>query len=165
VRRRSAVRPATIRRANTEDRLAIEALWREVDQVHARIQPSFFRLTSGPPRTNTFITDALHNRDEIVLVAVADGTAVGLVHAQLYDTPATPTLKPCRRAHIEDLVVTRSWRRRGLGRRLMAAAASWARANRARQIVLTVWEGNQTARRFYDALGYCDVSRTLKLDL
>jgi len=163
--RRPAVPLATVRRANTEDRPAIEALWREVDRVHARLQPGFFRLAGGSPRTNTFLMDALHDQDEIVLLAIADGAAVGLVHAQIYDTPATPTLKPCRRAHIEDLVVTRSWRRRGLGRQLMAAAASWARANRAQQIVLTVWEGNLAARRFYDALGYRDVSRTLKLDL
>lgn len=165
MRRRPAESPASIRRAHSEDRPAIEELWREVDRVHARIQPGFFRPADGPPRSNAFIMDALHNDDEIVLLAIAAGAPVGLVHAQLFDTPGTPTLRPCRRVHIEDLVVTQKWRRRGVGRRLMAAAASWARAHGARQVVLTVWDGNEAARRFYDSLGYRDLSRTLMLDL
>jgi ribosomal protein S18 acetylase RimI-like enzyme len=72
---------------------------------------------------------------------------------------------PRRRAHIEDLVVAGGMRRRGVGRRLMRAAAAWARTRGAGQLVLTVWAGNRDAARFYRALGYSELSRVLKLDL
>src|SRR5919197_6698823 len=113
MRLRPAPTTATIRRAKAEDRPAIEALWREVDLIHAHLQPGFFRAASGPPRPSSFVKNALRSEDEIVLVAIADRAAVGLLHAQLYDTPELPTLTPRRRVHVEDVVVTRAWRRRG----------------------------------------------------
>jgi ribosomal protein S18 acetylase RimI-like enzyme len=87
---------------------------------------------------------------------------VGLVHVLLYDTPSSPLLRPCRRGHIEDLVVHPKHRRRGTGRRLMAAAAEWARERGATEMVLTVWTGNARAARFYRALGYTEASRVLR---
>ncbi|HJZ86401.1 MAG TPA: GNAT family N-acetyltransferase [Polyangia bacterium] len=160
-----SAREIVIRPATGDDRPVLEGLWREVDALHARLEPAFFQEAPGHPRSASFIAEALQSPDQTVLLAVASGAPVGLVHVQLYDTPPLPTMVPRRRAHIEDLVVTRSHRRRGIGRKLMAAATEWARAGGAVEIVLTVWEGNQTAGRFYHALGYRALSRTLKIDL
>ncbi|HVV50990.1 MAG TPA: GNAT family N-acetyltransferase, partial [Polyangia bacterium] len=56
-------------------------------------------------------------------------------------------------------------RRRGLGRRLVAAAADWARAQRAVEVVLTTWAGNAAADAFYERLGYRVLSRVLHAPL
>ena len=47
----------------------------------------------------------------------------------------------------------------------MQAASAWARDRGARQLVLTVWEGNTDAERFYAALGYRRISQVLGTDL
>jgi ribosomal protein S18 acetylase RimI-like enzyme len=66
-----------------------------------------------------------------------------------------------RRAHVEELVVAKGQRRRGCGRALAEAAGVWAREHGAQEVLLTVWEGNDAATRFYEALGWRQVSRVL----
>ena len=72
---------------------------------------------------------------------------------------------PRRRAHVETLVVGRKHRRRGIGRRLMEAAAAWARGHGAVEVVLTTWVGNDDAEAFYERLGYRELSRVLHAPL
>ena len=59
------------------------------------------------------------------------------------------------------LVVTRARRRGGLGARLMAEVAAWARRQGAAELVLTEWSGNRAAEAFYDRIGYRELSRVL----
>ena len=47
----------------------------------------------------------------------------------------------------------------------MAEAEARARRLGARQVVLTVWDGNSAAADFYRALGYGTVSQVLARDL
>ena len=159
----AAGREVGIRRARAADGSALDALWREVDELHARLVPGFFRRAAGPApaRGRSFLEQALGAPDQALFVADLDGAVCGLCHVQLYDTPASPTLVPLRRAHIEDLVVEASRRRQGLGRRLLAAAGAWAHSRGAAELVLTVWQGNGDALRFYEALGYRTVSSVL----
>src|ERR1051326_5885247 len=93
------------RRARPSDRAALDALWREVDELHARLLPAYFRKGKSPARAETFVDEALTSHDQALLVAETRGEVIGLVHVQLYDTPPVPVMVPRRRAHIEDIVV------------------------------------------------------------
>jgi ribosomal protein S18 acetylase RimI-like enzyme len=157
--------PTTIRRARAKDRPALDALWREVDELHAKLLPAYFRKGRSPARAESFVDEALSSHDQAVLVAESGGEVIGLVHVQIYDTPPVPVMVPRRRAHIEDIVVKKTHQRAGIGRRLMEEAGRWANDQGATQIVLTVWRGNADAERFYAALGYKEVSRVLERDL
>lgn len=155
-----------VRPARLEDRAALAELWMQGDELHAQIAPDFFRQSDGRSgRSREFFTRALHDKSHALLLAEASSKAVGLLYAQIYDTPASPVLVALRRCHVADLVVDVAWRRRGVGRRLMDAVAKWARAQGAAQLVLTVWHGNRGAQRFYRALGFGDVSHVMKRDL
>jgi ribosomal protein S18 acetylase RimI-like enzyme len=159
----------TIRPARAGDAAAIAALWREVDALHARVAPGFFRETIGDSHALTAVRRALAQagtgRDRAVLVAELDGEVVGFVDLAVYETPPSPERRPRRRGHVDELVVAPARRRRGIGRALMAAAAEWARGRDAEQLLLTVWEGNGEAEGLYRALGYAPVSRVLGIDL
>jgi len=60
---------------------------------------------------------------------------------------------------ILNLGVVAPWRRRGLGRSLMAVALEEAVAAGARQAFLEVRESNEAARAFYTALGFTATGR------
>ena len=62
-------------------------------------------------------------------------------------------------AEILNLAVAHGYRRRGLGRRLVAEALAVAQARGARQCWLEVRAANQAARDFYRALGFAENSR------
>jgi ribosomal protein S18 acetylase RimI-like enzyme len=149
------------RRAVAEDHEAMCALVAEADELHARLMPGYFRRGSKPFRSKNDFVRLLASLDEVVYMIDHQGQPVGMVHAQLYDTPPGQTLVPRRRAHIDNLVVTQSHRREGHGRALVEAASAWARSKGAEEILLTVWAGNATAERFYERLGFGKVSSVL----
>ena len=66
-----------------------------------------------------------------------------------------------REAWIGGVGVLPSYRGKGLGRDLMVAAESLARAKGAREISLEVIEGNDRAQRFYERLGYSHTRKFL----
>lgn len=150
------------RRAIVDDYPAVAALVAEADALHAELLPRYFRRGTRPFRTRAEFTRLVAALDEVLLVVDgAGGTACGMLHAQLYDTPPGQTLVPRRRAHIDNLVVTARERRAGHGRALVEAAAAWAKAKGAGELLLTVWAGNEAAEQFYERLGFGQVSSVL----
>lgn len=60
---------------------------------------------------------------------------------------------------LQNVVVARAWRRRGIGRALMATLLEHARRHGAQSVELEVRSGNHPARRLYAALGFAEVGR------
>jgi ribosomal protein S18 acetylase RimI-like enzyme len=151
-----------IRPAREADYIALCSLFKAVDELHARLLPSYFKRSPRPPRTREEIDKILRAPDETILSAVdGEGYVIGLVHVQIYDTPAVAMMVPKRRAHIDNLVVDEGVRRRGLGRRLLQTAAEWSRARGAEELLLTVWEGNEAAYGFYEKMGFSRINTVL----
>lgn len=155
----------TIRAARQADYEALCAMWLQLDRLHAEIRPDFFRDPTGPTRTARSLALVLNRDDRAILVAESGGVLVGFATVVAYETPESPLMRTRRRSHVSELVVERSHRRQGIGRALMEAAVEWSRQQGAAQVVLTVWEGNETAEAFYGRLGYKPLSRTLGLEL
>jgi ribosomal protein S18 acetylase RimI-like enzyme len=151
-----------LRTATLADFDGLTALWRAMDELHARILPGYFRRTAVPPKSRAEVERILAAPDERLRVAAAGaGPLVGVCHALLYETPPTPAMTPTRRAHIDSIVVDAAARRCGLGRRLVADVEAWARARGAHEVILTVWAGNAEAEAFYESLGFGAVNRVL----
>ena len=155
-----------LRPALAADAPALAGLWRQVDELHARLLPTYFRVASdGPTRPLSDLGRILASGTEALFVAEESGVLLGFVHAQIYDTPAAPTMTPRRRAHVDDLIVDKSHRRRGVGRALMQAAEIWARDRGAAEVVLTLWRGNKSAEAFYAGVGYQPLSTVLHREI
>ena len=155
-------REVAVRPARPEDWLAVQSLLRALDELHAELVPAYFRpATRTEPEWRRLLGDSA----ALALVAVdeVEGSRppVGFLSLRVYDTPADPTMVPRRRGHVETLIVNARQRRRGIGRRLLATAADWARARGATEMVLTTWVGNAEADAFYERLGYRVLSRVL----
>lgn len=83
------------------------------------------------------------------LVAERDGSVVGYVISQLVLDDV----------EIQNLAVTPTYRRRGIGRMLVARAISDGVARGARRVSLEVRESNAVALRLYTALGFRPAAR------
>ena len=62
-------------------------------------------------------------------------------------------MQPVCTAFMDDLCVHSDFRRRGIGKALLAAARDAARARGAQTLMLQVWAFNEAALRFYEAAG------------
>lgn len=108
----------------------------------------------GYPSTEADVQDrlrrALHSPTSRCLVAHDGGEVIGLMTAEL--VPYFPNGSTvCR---VTSLVVSAQHRRRGVGERLMAAAAEFAREHQCSGIELTSAERRVEAHRFYERLGF-----------
>ncbi len=90
---------------------------------------------------------ASNERDQMVLVAEADGSIVGIGAA---GAPSDPVFNG--RGEIKFLYVDPEFKRRGIGRQLLARLATHLEASRYPGAALSVVKGNAAAIAFYEAL-------------
>ena len=156
--------PVTIRPAVAEDYDALCELWLELDEHHRRQRPELFRPPQGAGRDRDWALAQIDGDDRIVLVAqAADGQLAGLAYLRI-ETPEQMTVRIVRRhVQLDNLVVGSAFRRRGVARELVRAAARWTAAQDLSELELTVLEFNATALEFYAAAGFRTIRRRLSL--
>jgi GNAT superfamily N-acetyltransferase len=108
----------------------------------------------GYPSQQADVTDrlarSLQSSTSRCLVAESEGEVVALMSAEL--VPYFPTGSTiCR---VTSLIVSLAHRRGGLGERLIAAAADFAREHRCSGLEITSAERRVEAHRFYESLGF-----------
>jgi GNAT superfamily N-acetyltransferase len=85
-----------------------------------------------------------------LLVAEAGGQVVGMCSGQLL----VSTAEGAPAAVVEDVVVRRDWRGRGVGRALLDAVAAWAAGRGAWRLQLLADRHNLPALAFYERTGF-----------
>jgi GNAT superfamily N-acetyltransferase len=133
-----------IRPAGPGDLTAMIALLAEL----FALEPDF-RADAGRQRRGLalLVEDRLRR---VALVAEAGGRVVGMVTGQL----VVSTSEGGGSVLVEDLVVSASERRRGIGRALLRAVESWAAARGATRLQLLADRENAAALRFYERMGW-----------
>lgn len=122
----------------------------------AALAPLFdaYRRFYGQPgdvaRAEAFLRERLQRGESVVLLAGRDGATVGF--AQLY--PMFSSVRTARVWILNDLFVAEQARRGGVARALLAAAASFAKDDGARGIMLETSRDNAPARALYRAAGW-----------
>ncbi len=110
----------------------------------------FYGQASDPALASAFLTERLAGGESVVLLA-EDGNGDALGFTQLY--PSFSSVGACRIWILNDLYVKSSARGSGIGKRLLDAAKSYARASGARRLDLSTARTNP-AQRLYEANGY-----------
>ena len=154
-----------IRETTANDYDALCSIIDEVDTLHRDRLPHIFQKPAGPVRDREYILGLLADENTGLFMAEVEGQAAGFVHVLVRDTLPIPVLVPRRRAFVDSLAVKQEFRRRGVGRALMDHAHRWAIAKGAADIDLNVFEFNQPAIAFYQALGYETSTRRMVKDL
>jgi GNAT superfamily N-acetyltransferase len=95
------------------------------------------------------VRDISARADDVLLVAELAGRVAGWIHVQ-----GQHLLENDPYARIAGLVVDRSVRRRGVGRRLINAAEEWARAAGYPVIRVSTNSARTESRPFYESVGY-----------
>lgn len=90
------------------------------------------------------------NRDEIVILATADGQGAGFCCARVMRSMCYP--EPM--AEITELYVDAEFRRQGLATRMIRRAEEICRERGAAEIHLLTGGENRPARAFYERMGY-----------
>jgi RimJ/RimL family protein N-acetyltransferase len=135
-----------VRRAEPADAAALVALANAVSA-----EPEAWLISTewrGVTEERRFIRVVRRHPDAAVFVVELDGELAGRLSLARDTHPAS--------SHVADLglMVDSRYRRRGVGRALMDAAAQWARENGVSKLELHVFPWNEPAIALYESLGY-----------
>ncbi len=154
-----------IRPATPADYESLCAVIEDTDAFHRVAVPRVFKKGDGPPRTREYIEGLIADPNIALLVAEVEGCIAGFVHVLLRESPPLSFFVPRRFAHVDTLGVAEAYRRRGIGRALMAAAEAWALEQGAQDIELQVYEFNEGAQALYRETGYKTTMRRMNKEL
>jgi ribosomal protein S18 acetylase RimI-like enzyme len=143
----------TVRRAVGGDAHALAALNRAVHDMHLARRPDYFKATRADEVTAWF-RDRLDEPTTAAWIAEAEGRPVGYVLTFFHDRGENAFCRPRRWCEIDQIAVDSAWRRRGVGRALMAAALAEAETRGLRSVELFSWAFNTDAHAMFQRLGF-----------
>lgn len=110
----------------------------------------FYQRPSDPAAARAFLLDRFNHGESVLFIAQDGATVLGFT--QLY--PSFSSLSLMRTFVFNDLFVAEAGRRRGVGKALIEAAASYARSLGARFLSLSTARDNEQAQALYEASGW-----------
>ena len=141
-----------IRRAKDSDLKEINELLAQVDLVHHLIRPDLFNI--GNKYTDEQVLEIIKNDETPVFVAVDENDkAMGYAFCMFKQHLTEEFLTDIKTLYIDDLCVYEHLRGKHVGRALYDYVCNFAKENGCYNITLNVWEGNDSAKRFYESVG------------
>jgi ribosomal protein S18 acetylase RimI-like enzyme len=136
--------------ATVADRSGINALARQVHEMHVAWRPDIFRMPEELYPAERF-ADCVRNRE--LYAAKLNGIVVGyvLLKIKLYDAPGH---MPRRVMVVDELCVEKTLRGHGIGTRIMEEVHALAKAFRCTDLQLGVYPQNDDAVGFYQKCGF-----------
>lgn len=142
-----------IRKARMEDRLGIERLLKEVNNLHQKLRPDIF-IENAIKYNEEQFNALISNGTTPVFVAVDDeGKVLGHLFCSIRDYKQVAVCRDFKTLFIDDLCVDETTRGQGVGKALYEFAIGYAREKGCYDVTLNVWEGNKSARAFYEKMG------------
>lgn len=143
-----------IRRALPKDIPEILRLLYQVNNVHADIRPDLF------------IHDKTkYTADELGLIVKSDMTPVFVCFEDensnellgycfaIYEVKTGHSQTDVKTLYLDDICVDEKARNKGVGRSIYQYVRAYAKRNEVYNITLNVWEHNDSAKAFYEAMG------------
>lgn len=141
-----------IRLANKKDINGIMNLLRQVLTVHSDKRPDIFK-----PNTTKYTDEELYyiitNPLTPVFVAVDDEVVIGHCFCKFIQHSGDNSLTDIKTLYIDDLCIDENERGKHIGTALYEYALSFAKDNGCYNLTLNVWATNESAMKFYEAMG------------
>ncbi|QIN82287.1 GNAT family N-acetyltransferase [Rubrobacter tropicus] len=146
----------TIRPGRKEDAAEAARLWMQSAEEHTAHDPVYATAPDAEKAMRRFLADLARNSYAFVFVATVEDQTVGFVSGELRE--GSPTFMPKTWASVDDVFVDPGHRNGGIGRALIASVEGWARQKGANGVSLQVAAANARGRKFYEDLGFREVS-------
>lgn len=149
---RTKYRNMIIRRAEYKDIESLTKLLEQVLMVHYKLRPDILQAGSRKYSDEELAAIIANDMTPIFVAEDENKNVVGHCFTRLVDHDALRD-KPHRTLFIDDLCIDENARHMHVGTKLYEYAKDFAVKNKCYNIHLHVWEGNDPARAFYEAVG------------
>jgi GNAT superfamily N-acetyltransferase len=146
----------TIRAGRKDDATEAARLWMRSAEEHTA-HDRIYETAPGAEKTmRRFLVDVANSGYSFLFVVAAGDRTVGFISGELRQ--GSPTFLPRTWASVDDVFVEPEYRNRGMGRALLQSVRDWAQERGADGISLQVAAANARGRKFYEDLGFREIS-------
>jgi ribosomal protein S18 acetylase RimI-like enzyme len=153
----------TIRQGRKDDAAEAARLWMQSAEEHTAHDKVYETAPGAEKTMRRFLADVANSGYSFLFVAAAGERTVGFISGELRQ--GSPTFLPKTWASVDDVFVRPEYRNRGMGRALLQSVQAWAQERGADGISLQVAAANARGRKFYEDLGFREVSVYTVLEL
>jgi GNAT superfamily N-acetyltransferase len=143
-----------VRRAGVGDAECISALNAEIQEIHRKALPDLFKPAEEGVFPAEQVREFMDDPDMFFWVAEEDGTPVGFCFATIQRREENTFRYAMEILAVEAIGEREAARSQGVGKKLMEAAVTLARAQGIHRVMLDVWSFNTRAHAFYDEFGF-----------
>jgi len=151
-----------VRLAKKSDISAICRLYEQFFEYNANQQPQYYKKAE---ESGKYPESVIESKSADLFVADNCGTIIGFIHISEDKAPPFGAFVPHKYAVIIDLMVEESYRRQGIGKKLLDAARQWSKDRGLDYIELMVLQENEQGITFYHSENFKIVSHTMRLKI
>ena len=141
-----------IRRAEEKDIPEIDKLLNQVNLVHHKIRPDLFKI--GRKYSDSQLKELLADDSRPVFAAVdEENRLIGYCMCAREQIKGDSIRTEVKTLYIDDLCVDQEIRGQHIGQKLFEHVKQYAEENHFYNVTLHVWQGNDGAEKFYEAMG------------
>lgn len=150
-----------IRKGRTGDEERLVELWKELIDHHKHFDKGYSDFVPDVEEIQAkFYSKVIRSRKSVMFVAEENGVIVGLLFGSIASRP--PVFKIQKHAFIGDILVTKKFRCKGIGKMLVYEFESWGKERGAKFMTLAVYPENKTGLAFWEKMGFLDNSSIIK---
>lgn len=153
-----------VRFAQEKDLDRINELRKQVNDIHVEGRPDIFKAGFGA-ELRDHAQKLLCGENSDIIVAERDGIICGMACVDYVNKPETPFGNARCFYHVQEIAVDANHRRQGVARELLEFMIADAKNRKLGKIELDVWEFNDSAIEFYQAVGFRQTRRWMEYEV
>ena len=153
-----------VRFAEEKDLDIINELRKQVNDIHVEGRPDVFKAGFGT-EIRDFAKVIMNGENSDTIVAERNGVICGMVCVDYVNKPETPYSKARSFYHVQEIAVDVNYRRQGVAKELLEFMIADAKKRKLGKIELDVWEFNDSAIEFYQAVGFRQTRRWMEYEV
>jgi len=140
----------------------VNELRKQVNDIHVEGKPDVFKPGFGQ-ELREFIKVIWNDPEQEIVVAEDDGVICGFAVLHHINKPENPFMKERDFIDIDEFCVDKDHRRKGAASEMVSFIKKFAREKGFKRIELNMWEFNQDALAFYEAVGFKTFRRYMEM--
>ena len=153
-----------VRLAARDELERVNELRRMVNDVHVNGRPDIFRPGFSPELRDR-VYELFDSGEADIIVAVAGEKIIGFAVVNVIHKPQSPYNIERSYYHVEEFGVDEEHRRRGAAAALIEYIRNDAMQKGLNRVELDMWEFNDGARAFYEAVGFSTYRRYMEMEV
>ena len=153
-----------IRFAKENELARVNELRKQVNDLHVEGKPEIFRAGFND-ELQDFIYKIWEDPEQKIVVAELNGVICGFAVLHHIHRPESPFMQERDFMDVDEFCVDKEYRRQGIATEMISFIRNYTKEMGIKRLELNMWEFNQDALAFYEAVGFKTYSRYMEMEM